>query len=165
MPEIIVKLGDNVVHKYFLYKDTVTIGRAPDNEVAIENLAVSRHHATITLEDGRYILEDNDSANGTHVNGVRVTKTEILDKDIITVGKHKLHFYNHNEAPEEVMDPDLAQKTMLVDFRPTTTPILRITGGKQKDTVFALSKVETRIGRAADNDILFAGDEDDRHFD
>ena len=153
MPEIIVKLGDNVVHKYFLYKDTVTIGRAPDNEVSIENLAVSRHHATITLEDGRYILEDNDSANGTHVNGVRVTKTEILDKDIITVGKHKLHFYNHNEAPEEVMDPDLAQKTMLVDFRPTTTPILRITGGKQQDTVFALSKVETRIGRAADNDI------------
>ena len=43
MPELIVKLGDSVVHKYFFDKDILSIGRARDNDVVIENLSVSRN--------------------------------------------------------------------------------------------------------------------------
>lgn len=150
MPEIIVKLGDNVVQKYFFFKDVVTVGRSPENEVAIENLAVSRKHATISRRDGQYFLEDHGSANGTYVNGTRVARTAIIDKDVITIGKHKLYFYNGQAA---VAAPDLSQRTMLVDHVPELKPILRILQGKQKGEVYHLNRTETRIGRAADNEI------------
>ena len=157
MPEIIVKLGDRVVQKYLLYKDQkMSIGRAPDNDIAIENPAVSRRHSAIQMIDGRYILEDNNSANGTYVNGVRVTRTEILDKDVITIGKHKLHFYNQDVVPVQVVQPQLDEATMVVGSGGAAgqgVAILKISQGKQKDQPYALTKVETRIGRAADNDI------------
>lgn len=148
MPEIIVKLGDEVKQKYYLYKDSVSIGRAPENEIAIENLAVSRRHAEIVKENGSYVIEDLNSANGTFVNGVQVTRTEIQDKDVIGIGKHKLYFYNQQVAPMQMVE-----KTMLVTRPATTKATLRIVKGKQKDQLFELSKVENRIGRAADNEI------------
>lgn len=148
MPEIIIKLGDQIVQKYYLYKDSVTIGRAPENEISIENLAVSRRHAEILRENGSYVLEDLNSANGTFVNGVQVTRTEIVDKDVISIGKHKLYFYNQQAAPLQMVE-----KTMLVTRPAQTKAMLRVTRGKQKDQVFELTKVENRIGRASDNEI------------
>ena len=71
MPEIIVKLGDTVVNNYFMEKDVVSIGRAPDNEIPIENLAISRRHAVIRRMGDQFVVEDANSANGTYVNGVR----------------------------------------------------------------------------------------------
>lgn len=150
MPEIIVKLGDRVVQKYLLYKDQrMSIGRAPDNDIALENPAVSRRHASVQQLNGRYILEDNNSANGTYVNGVRISKTEILDKDVITIGKHKLHFYNQDVAREGGAPAEAA---------PASEPgavvaALRVMQGKQRDQLFPLGEGDTRIGRAADNDI------------
>jgi pSer/pThr/pTyr-binding forkhead associated (FHA) protein len=148
MPEIIVKLGDEIKQKYYLYKDSVTIGRAPENEIAIENLAVSRRHAEIGRDNGSYVIEDLNSANGTFVNGVQVTRTEIVDKDVISIGKHKLYFYNQQVAPMQMVE-----KTMLVTRPAATKAMLRVVKGKQTDQVFELSKVENRIGRATDNEI------------
>jgi pSer/pThr/pTyr-binding forkhead associated (FHA) protein len=148
MPEIIIKLGDKVVQKYYLYKDSISIGRAPENEISIENLAVSRRHAEIREKNGSYLLEDLDSANGTFVNGVQVTRTEIFDKDVIGIGKHKLHFYDQQAA-----SMDGAEKTMLLTRPAATKAALRVIRGKQKDQIFQLNKVESRVGRAADNDI------------
>lgn len=76
MPEIVVSLGDNVVHKYFFEKDVLSIGRGRDNDIVIENLAVSRNHSRIKRQNGKYVLIDLNSANGTYVNGVKITKTE-----------------------------------------------------------------------------------------
>lgn len=150
MPEIIVKLGDRVVQKYLLYKDQkMTVGRAPDNDIALENPAVSRRHSTIQMMNGRYIIEDNSSANGTYVNGVRVTRTEILDKDVITIGKHKLHFYNQDAAAAAPAAPEAHSAGASVG-------VLRVTQGKQRDQMYELSKPETRVGRASDNDIRLA---------
>src|SRR5215208_4026676 len=100
MPEIIVKLGDSIVQKNIFVKETIRIGRIPDNEIVVENLAVSRHHAVIEFSDGRYILSDLESSNGCFVNGVRVKKTELQDRDVITIGKHKLYFYDQRAAAE-----------------------------------------------------------------
>lgn len=76
MPELIVKLGDSIVHKYFFDKDVLSIGRAKDNDIVIENLSVSRNHARIRRVDNKFILTDLNSANGTYVNNVRVSKTD-----------------------------------------------------------------------------------------
>jgi pSer/pThr/pTyr-binding forkhead associated (FHA) protein len=152
MPEIIVKLGDNIVHKYIFDKEIMSVGRARDNDIVIENLSVSRNHARIRKESERFILTDLNSANGTFVNGVRVTRVEIVNDDAITIGKHKLHFIDMAPSDEEIIGEAFgAERTMLVDHAQTGR--LVVSKGKQKDQDFKVSKYETYIGRASDNDV------------
>ncbi len=152
MPEIIVKLGDNVVYRYSFDKDIISIGRSRDNDIVIENLSVSRNHARIRHQDGKYILTDLNSANGTLVNGIRVTKTEVLDEDVITIGKHTLEFLIKVLTEEQMIsDAFGSDRTMIVDKAPTGC--LTVIKGKQKEQEFKIDKYETYIGRASNNDI------------
>lgn len=152
MPEIIVKLGDNIVQKNFFVNEDMHIGRAPDNEIVIENLAISRSHAVIHCQNGKYILNDMGSSNGSYVNGVRVKKTQIVDRDVISIGKYKLYFYDQNNIQRDqanaLADVD---RTMLVEA--SAQPTLEIVKGKQKGQCFDLNSYQTTIGRGSDNDI------------
>ena len=146
MPEIIVTLGDTVVNKYVFEKDIVSIGRSRDNDLFIENLAVSRNHARIRRENDRYFISDLNSANGTFVNGNQVTKTELLHNDVIVIGKHTLFFKNQVLSDEALIsDAFGAERTMVVSKVPVA--VLRVTRGKQKDREFRMDKAEVTIGR------------------
>jgi pSer/pThr/pTyr-binding forkhead associated (FHA) protein len=68
----------------------VTIGRSPDNDLPVDNLAVSNHHARVYYEGGRLVVEDLDSLNGTFVNDLRVERATLHDGDAIWVGKHHI---------------------------------------------------------------------------
>ncbi|HEU5425112.1 MAG TPA: FHA domain-containing protein, partial [Nitrolancea sp.] len=75
----------------FVYRPSVTmsrIGRAPENDVVINDLLVSRNHAELHREGGQYVLVDLDSANGTYVNGKRITRAPIGAGDYITIGHY-----------------------------------------------------------------------------
>ncbi|MBX3729402.1 MAG: FHA domain-containing protein [Candidatus Sumerlaeia bacterium] len=92
MPHIIVKLGDKIVKNFPVTKDVVSVGRAKDNDIVLENLSVSRNHARIRREGEQMVLVDLNSANGVFVNGVRVSRAELVDGDIVSIGKHRLHY-------------------------------------------------------------------------
>jgi pSer/pThr/pTyr-binding forkhead associated (FHA) protein len=81
----------------------VTIGRLPDNMIQVDNLAVSGHHTKIYWEDDHYVVEDNNSLNGTFVNNQRVSKATLKDGDNILVGKHTITFKDewHEDQPEQ----------------------------------------------------------------
>jgi len=65
---------------------TFTIGRAEDRDLIIASTRVSRHHCQITNDAARVTLRDNDSGNGTLVNGQRVTEKKLQPGDHVTVG-------------------------------------------------------------------------------
>jgi pSer/pThr/pTyr-binding forkhead associated (FHA) protein len=71
-------------------REALLIGRARDNDVVIDNLSVSRHHAKLLLRDGQVILEDQGSENGCLVNGRSVARAVITDEDEIFIGKHQI---------------------------------------------------------------------------
>ena len=74
-------------------KDRLTIGRHRESDVFLEDLAVSRLHTTISHDpSGRYILRDENSANGTYVNGQRVSEQVLKDGDEVQVGQTVLVF-------------------------------------------------------------------------
>lgn len=74
------------VHR--LAADIVTIGRQQDNTVVVDDLLVSRHHATIELSrTGAGRLTDLDSANGTYVNGQRADRRDLGPDDVIGIGR------------------------------------------------------------------------------
>jgi pSer/pThr/pTyr-binding forkhead associated (FHA) protein len=71
-------------------KDTITIGRNNTCDIHINNLGVSKKHATITRQNGNYYIEDLNSTNGTLLNNEPITKAGLSGKDVITLGKHTL---------------------------------------------------------------------------
>jgi len=68
----------------------VTIGRAPDNDIPIDNLAVSNYHARVYLEAGSLVVEDLNSLNGLFLNDIRVERAMLKDGDAILIGKHHI---------------------------------------------------------------------------
>ena len=79
----------------------VSIGRLPDNMIQVDNLAVSGHHSKIYWETDHYVVEDNNSLNGTFVNNQRVGKATLKDGDNILIGKHTITFKDewHEDEP------------------------------------------------------------------
>jgi hypothetical protein len=69
-----------------------TIGRHPDNDIALSDRAVSGHHACIHLGQGQAMLKDLGSTNGTFVNGERISVRDLNDGDMITIGNYGLAF-------------------------------------------------------------------------
>jgi pSer/pThr/pTyr-binding forkhead associated (FHA) protein len=73
----------------------LTIGRLPDNDVVIDNPAVSSHHACVFRDGDNWVVEDLDSKNGTFVNGKRVARQVLQHADVLLIGKHTLMFDQH----------------------------------------------------------------------
>jgi pSer/pThr/pTyr-binding forkhead associated (FHA) protein len=166
MPEIIVKLGDTIVQRYHFEgdKEVISIGRARDNDIIVENLSVSRNHARIRFQDQKYVLTDLNSANGSFVNGVKVSKTELTDEDIISIGKHKLHFLDKDGASATGSASSPIDEVDQIDSAPEPVGasagdagegpgVLAVTRGKQTNQIFRLKPGENSIGRALENDI------------
>jgi pSer/pThr/pTyr-binding forkhead associated (FHA) protein len=96
--------------EYELSQERLTIGRKPDNDIQIDNLAVSgKHSLIITILDDSF-LEDLGSTNGTYVNGKLVKKHALKNGDVIAIGKHELKYVNENAT----VDDDEFEKTMII---------------------------------------------------
>jgi predicted component of type VI protein secretion system len=92
-----LKFYDNVLREVALSGGVVTIGRQPDNLLRIDNPIVSGHHARIFWENNEYVLEDNDSFNGTYLNNRSVSRAVLSDGDVIVIGKHRIEFHSGEE--------------------------------------------------------------------
>jgi pSer/pThr/pTyr-binding forkhead associated (FHA) protein len=86
MPRLILNREgvDLVMHE--VVRDIVMIGRAPSNHIVIDHPAVSAQHAILATVADSYRLNDLHSTNGTQVNGVSITDTELKDGDKIRFG-------------------------------------------------------------------------------
>lgn len=76
-----------------------TIGRAPENTIVLPTGDVSRRHAVVALERGQAILADQNSANGTLVNGERVTRRVLQPGDVIQLGEYLIRVEAVAAAP------------------------------------------------------------------
>lgn len=89
MAELILSLKDRELSRHGL-GPTTRIGRDPGCEISIDNVGVSRHHATVTESGGAYAIRDEGSANGVHVNGRQVSNQVLSDGDVVQIGKFSL---------------------------------------------------------------------------
>jgi pSer/pThr/pTyr-binding forkhead associated (FHA) protein len=90
MAKVLLKFKEAVVKEIPLDRDVITIGRKAENDIAIDNQAISGHHAKITKEGDAIFIEDANSLNGTYVNGQKVFKSELYNGDVILIGVHTL---------------------------------------------------------------------------
>jgi len=94
-PKLIISLENKVVEEIPIEKDIITIGRRTDNDLCLDNLAISGYHSQISTVLDDCFLEDLDSTNGTFVNSEIVKKHALKDGDIIDIGNHRIKYVNH----------------------------------------------------------------------
>jgi pSer/pThr/pTyr-binding forkhead associated (FHA) protein len=110
MARLVLSLDGQLLAEYNMSRERYTIGRLPDNDIRIDNPAVSGHHALIINILNDSFLEDLNSTNGTYVNGKIVKKHALQHSDVITVGHHALRFI---DGESDDQDDEFA-KTMLI---------------------------------------------------
>ena len=138
MARLIFKFKDRILHVYPLsLNQPLTIGRHPENDLVIDNLAVSGHHARVQYDGQDAIVADLQSKNGTFVNGERILETALQHEDAVTIGKHTLVLDLTESIPvddqnDTAIEPSEApasfsdSQTMLLD-----TPVARQMRGEE----------------------------------
>src|SRR6516225_6673127 len=111
MARLVLSLDGQVMAEYNMNKERYTIGRLPDNDIRIDNAAVSGHHSLIINILNDSFLEDLNSTNGTYVNGKLIKKHALQHADVITVGHHQLRYVD-DQAQQQPEDE--FEKTMVI---------------------------------------------------
>ena len=100
--KLIVESGKTSQREYILVRDKTTIGRVNKNDIAISDIAISRHHADIDKFREGFRIRDNESANGTLLNGYRIRVGQLRNGDIIEIGSIRFRFEQSGGDPDEL---------------------------------------------------------------
>jgi pSer/pThr/pTyr-binding forkhead associated (FHA) protein len=119
MARLILSLDGQILAEYNMSKERYTVGRLPDNDIRIDNPAVSGHHSLIINILNDSFLEDLNSTNGTYANGKLIKKHALQHGDVVTVGHHQLRFVEDDDAQQ-----DEFEKTMVI--QPSARPVERV---------------------------------------
>jgi len=133
MAKLILKFEESTLKEVGVGNNPVSVGRSPDNDLHVDNLAVSSHHARIYREGDNLVLEDLNSLNGTFLNNQRVSgKVNLKNGDKVLVGKHTI----------------LVEHTGFLDAAPVTSAP-KAAAPKLEETVMMDSKRRKELLEAA----------------
>ncbi len=135
MPKLLLKFNAAVIKEINFDKPSLTVGRKDDNDIVIDNPAISGHHCKLTMEGGGYFIEDLESTNGTFVNEKRIKKSGLHDGDVVSLAKHALVFLNEAEAAAQAGGPAASSDATMV-----------LTPQKQAELVAASSAAAKQAG-------------------
>lgn len=92
MAKLILRERGEMIGEYLLHKQSMTIGRNPDNDIQINDSVVSSYHARIITTDDGSTVYDLNSTNGTYVNGKHTRKCPLRSGDTITITRYQLEY-------------------------------------------------------------------------
>ncbi len=115
MAKLILSMDGLVLKEIPLTKERMSIGRKANNDIQIDNLAISGEHAAVVTILNDSFLEDLNSTNGTLVNGQPAKKHFLKNGDVIELGKYKIKYVAEQAPQGETTD---FEKTMVL--RPNT---------------------------------------------
>ncbi|MEE8398779.1 MAG: FHA domain-containing protein [Desulfobacterales bacterium] len=173
MPKLTLMFQEKTLGEYDCEKEkSITIGRHADNDIVIDNLGASGHHAKIDYLNDVLLLTDLGSTNGTFVNEKLVASHKLRKDDVIAIAKHTLVVtYGDGEVePEEAAS--LMDKTMVMDTEQHRA-LMEKSGGagtgkaEEKGAMLTflsgregemeISKKLTKIGKDPGSDIVVSG--------
>jgi len=95
---LVVKRGPNAGSRYVLEGSAVTAGRAPDSDIFLDDVTVSRRHASFVPSGSSYEVRDVGSLNGTYLNRERIESAPLSNGDEVQIGKFRLVFLSGSSS-------------------------------------------------------------------
>ena len=173
MPEWTLSLNNRIIKRFMLENNSsVTIGRGTDADIVIDNVAISRQHATLELRAGQYFLTDHYSLNGTMVNGEKIEATvAINENDSIQISKFELAPAPEGEEAESSSysaSPDMNDDTIFISHKdkskvqqakPSTSQhrLVVLQGDADPRDLYLAGKSSVKIGKDSSCDIVTTG--------
>lgn len=160
MGKLIITESSGAARELVLDKERVSIGRHADNDICLNDKAVSGHHAVIITILSDSFLEDLDSTNGTLVNGKQIAKHPLSSGDTVSIGRNSLRYEGDEPAGGEdfektmILRPSQVAAAMGtpppapagIDGKPQTGR-LRVESGSNAGRELELTKALTTIGK------------------
>lgn len=164
MAKLILSENMHILDEFPLDRDCITIGRRSDNDIRIEDRAVSGYHCQIITVLNDSFLEDLQSTNGTYVNSKRISKQPLRNGDLIILGTHQLRYENDLAAGDDA-EPDTTALISPPPPRPASggepSPAptdgssaaaaqarIKVLNGTNKDRLFPLTRTITTLGKS-----------------
>jgi hypothetical protein len=94
---LVIRGGEEEGSYFVLSKPVTTVGRAENSDIPFDDITVSRQHSEIIRHDGKYVVRDSGSLNGTYVNQRRVDVSDLRQGDELQIGKFRLVFLESAE--------------------------------------------------------------------
>ena len=91
-PLLVVRKGPEIGERFYIDEGALTIGRDPSSSIFLNDITVSRSHATIQRLAQMVTIADSGSLNGTYVNGVSVESAELHNGDAVQIGRFHMVF-------------------------------------------------------------------------
>ncbi|MBN1621483.1 MAG: FHA domain-containing protein [Endomicrobiales bacterium] len=176
MPKFLLKFHAAVIKEIPVEKTPMLIGRKPENDIVIDNMAVSGQHARITMQGNNYVVEDLQSTNGTFVNEKKIINAALKHNDQVLIGQHTLVFINPEQQTQQAAKPMDSEATIVMTPQkqqaaaPTPAPPskaatppkelvanLRAIEGKADQPEYALTSLLTYIGKSSTAAIKIKG--------
>jgi hypothetical protein len=165
MAKLMASRGGAMLGSWFIENRRLTIGRAEGADIRLEDAAVSKVHAAIEVRGADHMLLDLESANGTFVNGNRVTRHMLNHGDTIEILDFQIRYVDHKSvvaaegdrtmifrATDAGLVP-LAGKAPTTEARTVQVPLpvaaLRAVSGKQAGATIGIEQPLTGIGERA----------------
>ncbi|MDD4856894.1 MAG: FHA domain-containing protein [Candidatus Krumholzibacteria bacterium] len=163
-PRLVVRLKGRPLKTYPFAGTEMSVGRLPENEIVIDNLSVSRKHATISSSQTGYTLHDLGSKNGTCLNGKPVSEAALSDGDAITIGKYEILFQvpaleegNPESMDQTVIIPHFKRDATAAQPREADKEAVPHLFRKSAMEEYPLDRERTVIGRGRDSHIRLGG--------
>lgn len=153
MAKLVLSVDGVVMSEVALTKERMTLGRKPQNDIVIDNIAVSAEHAVIVTLFNDSFLEDLGSTNGTFVNGQPVKKHFLQNGDTIELGKYRLKFIADADMAVQSYRQSLASLAETSSMQPLPSPnnetpaVIRLLSGAGIGRELKLTKALTTLGR------------------
>jgi pSer/pThr/pTyr-binding forkhead associated (FHA) protein len=151
MAKLYLKFEQAVLKEFPLAQGgVVTIGRMPDNLIQVDNPAVSGHHAKLYWEADHWVVEDNNSTNGTYVNNRRISRVTLHNDDQVLIGKHVLLFHDEVQKPVDKTVPlasvQSLEATVVLDTRKAREMLVQSSSTAAPGAAAAVAKAKDRVG-------------------
>jgi pSer/pThr/pTyr-binding forkhead associated (FHA) protein len=148
--------------EFKLDKAAMVIGRTDENDVVLNHRSISRHHAKIIYEGGRYQIIDLESSNGVRVNGEEYGRVELCRGDIIELGHVRLRFVEAGEEyrfdPATAIDTTAGSRRGMIAATMVVVGLLGLAGAiAYHRGLFARSVATTTDGGASGTAVIGSG--------
>ena len=94
---ILIARGSHKGSRFLITAEGASIGRSVENAIFLDDITVSRTHATVQKIDKDFVLKDAGSLNGTYINNVSISERVLVSGDEFQIGKFHLLFIGSNK--------------------------------------------------------------------